>query len=94
LKKLRYEDDMVWVAEIERVGCPVIALKRHNGIPTEEELQHIRLVLENLGLWDPSRYSETTKNPGHYHVYLRSRPRPKLVLSEKNTSNQGVPADS
>ena len=71
VKKLRYEDDTVWVAEIEGVKCPIIALKRHNGIPTEGELGHVRTVLEKLGLWDPSRYSEGTKIPGHYHVYIK-----------------------
>ena len=62
---------MVWVAEMEGVNCPVVALKRHNGIPTEEELGRIRTVLEKLGLWDPSRCSEGTDNMGHYHVYVR-----------------------
>jgi len=93
MKKLRYEDNRVWVAEIEGIGCPVIALKRHNGIPTEEELRHVRMVLENLGMWDPSRYSEGTSNPGHYHVYLRAKPRGKPAIRQRHP-NEGVVAES
>jgi hypothetical protein len=93
VKKLRYEDDRVWVAEIEGIGCPVIALKRHNGTPTEGELGHVRMVLESLDLWNPSKYSEGTTNPGHYHVYVRNDTRRRGTLGKRNHNRVGITAE-
>ena len=94
LKKLRYEDDTVWVAEIEGVGCPVIALKKHKGIATDTELGYVRMVLEQLNLWDPSRYSEGTNNPGHYHVYIRSKPPKTPVIKKMRHLKEEIPVES
>ena len=90
VKKLRYEDNMVWVAEIEGVECPVIALKRHNGVPTDAELGHLRMVLEDLGLWDPAKYVEGAKNPGHYHVYIRKPMKAAIRVKADRGEDDGV----
>lgn len=80
---------MVWVGEIEGIGCPVVALRKHNGVPTDQELWHVRMVLEDLGLWDPAAYDEGRSNPGHYHVYVR-KPRPRVVVKREAQEGDGV----
>lgn len=42
------EDDICWVADCITFGLPMIVLKRHTMDPTDQELNHLKSVVNNL----------------------------------------------
>jgi len=72
LTRRYYEDDVCWVADCTTCKVPMIVLKRHTVHPTQNERDHLLLVVCRLKFsvtlgW----YGDMKAIPDHFHVHLR-----------------------
>ena len=69
-----HEDEVCWVADCEICDVPMVVWKRHGTDPPEEDLAHMKAMLERVALdrfdeWaiDPVR----RQIPDHWHAHGR-----------------------
>jgi ketosteroid isomerase-like protein len=88
-----HEDDLCWVAECELCSTPMVISKKHNEVPSDEEVEamesRLREVVDEHYGYEPWIDPANLRIPDHYHAH--ARPLGRLMAHALN--RPAVPVD-